>query len=71
MPKLEKVIDDIVAKAENKTAPRPIPIEMHLDSLESVKKGVEDFKAKSGGQLNILISTNLKQCSRSCVLSYC
>jgi hypothetical protein len=56
MPKLEKVIDDIVANAENESSERPVPIEMHLDSLESVRKGAEDFKAKSGGKLNILIS---------------
>jgi len=68
MLKLNKVIDDIMAKAENKTGPRPVPIEMHLDSLESVKKGAEDFMAKSGGKLNILISTNPKDCSRVCVV---
>ena len=55
MPKLEKVIDDIVSKAEAKGVPRPVGIEMHLDSLAGVRKGVEEFKAKSNGQLNILI----------------
>lgn len=29
---------------------------MHLDSLDSVRKGAEDFKKRSNGQLNILIN---------------
>lgn len=57
MSKLDGVIDDIVKNAQyNKDGPRPQPIEMHLDSLESVRKGAEDFKQKSGGKLNILIN---------------
>lgn len=57
MPKLEKVIDDIATNAQtNKDGPRPQGIEIHLDSLDSVRKGAEDFKAKSGNTLNILIN---------------
>lgn len=57
IPKLQGVIDDIVKKAEhNRDGPEPQPIEMHLDSLDSVRKGAEDFKQKSGGQLSILIN---------------
>ena len=57
MPKLEGVIEDIVKNAEyNKDGPRPQGVEIHLDSLESVRKGTGDFKQKSGGKLNILIN---------------
>ena len=56
MSKLDGIIDDIVKNAEhNKDGPRPQGVEMHLDSLESVRKGAEDFKQKSGAKLNILI----------------
>ncbi|WPH04845.1 hypothetical protein R9X50_00774200 [Acrodontium crateriforme] len=65
IPKLEKVIDDIVANptgeakdATFKTAqgvPRPVTIELHLDSLAGVRKGIAEFEAKSKGELNILI----------------
>lgn len=56
IPKLEKVINDIVDNAQiNKDGPRPQPIEIHLDSLDSVRKGAEDFKKKSGNKLNLLI----------------
>lgn len=53
IPKLEKVIDDIVQNATIKDAPRPKPLEIHLDSLDSVRKGAEEFKNQSK-QLNIL-----------------
>ena len=57
MKKLDGIIEDIVSNAQyNKDGPKPQPIEMHLDSLESVRKGAEDFKQKSGGKLNILIN---------------
>lgn len=57
MPKLDGVINDIVKNAKyNKDGPRPQPIQMELDSLDSVRKGAEDFKQKSGGKLNILIT---------------
>jgi len=57
MKKLDGVIEDIVKNAqENKDGPRPQPIELHLDSLEAVRKGAEDFKQKCGGQLSILIN---------------
>ena len=57
MPKLQKVLDDIEKNAQyNKDGPKPQPVEMHLDSLESVRKGAEDFKQRSGGKLNILIN---------------
>ncbi|KAF2483394.1 hypothetical protein BDY17DRAFT_339316 [Neohortaea acidophila] len=56
MKKLDGVIDDIVQNAQhNKDGPRPQAVEMHLDSLESVRKGVEAFKQQSGNKLNILI----------------
>ncbi|KAI5367770.1 Putative short-chain dehydrogenase/reductase SDR, NAD(P)-binding domain superfamily [Septoria linicola] len=55
IPKLEKVIQDIVDNATIKDAPRPKPLELHLDSLDSVRKGAEDFK-KQSSQLNILIN---------------
>lgn len=56
MAKLEKVIDDIVSNAQiNKDGPRPQGVEIHLDSLDSVRKGAEDFKKRSGNKLNILI----------------
>lgn len=56
MQKLENVIEDIVKNAENKSGPRPVAIEMHLDSLAGVRKGAEEFKREAGGKLNILIS---------------
>ncbi|KAF1987943.1 NAD(P)-binding protein [Aulographum hederae CBS 113979] len=56
MPKLEKVIEEIVSTAKyNKDGPRPQPIEIDLSSLDSVRKGAADFKSKSK-QLNILIN---------------
>ena len=56
IPKLDKVIEDILSNAEyNKDGPKPQGVEMHLDSLDSVHKGAEDFKTNSGGRLNILI----------------
>ncbi|CAK3769813.1 Hypothetical predicted protein [Lecanosticta acicola] len=54
IPKLNGIIDDIVTKATIKDAPRPEVLELHLDSLESVRKGAEEFKKRSS-QLNILI----------------
>lgn len=56
IPKLQKVIDEIVSSASSTETPRPEAVEMHLDSLESVRKGAEDFKQRSNGQLNILIN---------------
>lgn len=56
MKKLDGVIEDIVKNAQfNKDGPKPQPIELHLDSLEGVRKGVEEFKQKSTS-LNILIN---------------
>lgn len=54
IPKLNGIIDDIVSKATIKDAPKPEALEIHLDSLESVRKGAEEFKKRSS-QLNILI----------------
>lgn len=60
LPKLERVIDDIVSTAEyNRDGSRPQPIEMHLDSLASVRSAAEEVIVKSGGNLNILISTSV------------
>ena len=57
MKRLDGVIEDIVNNAQyNKDGPKPQAIEIHLDSLDSVRKGAEDFKEKSGGKLNILIN---------------
>lgn len=56
IPKLEKVIDGIVSSSTSKDTPRPESVEIHLDSLDSVRKGAEDFKQRSNGQLNILIN---------------
>ena len=55
IPKLEKIIEEIVANGQNKETPRPEATEIHLDSLDSVRKGAEDFKKRSN-QLNILIN---------------
>ncbi|EGP91023.1 uncharacterized protein MYCGRDRAFT_33694 [Zymoseptoria tritici IPO323] len=55
MPKLEKVIEDVVSKSSAKDIPRPQAIEIHLDSLESVRQGAEEFKKRANGQLNLLI----------------
>lgn len=55
--KLQGVIEDIVKNAQfNKDGPAPQMVELHLDSLEGVRKGAEEFKQKSGGKLNILIN---------------
>lgn len=52
----EKAIADITTTA-NLTATGSLQaVVMSLDSLDSVRKGAEDFLAKSGGQLNILIN---------------
>ena len=56
IPKLENLIDDIVTKADVKDVPRPQALEIHLDDLSSVRAGVETFKAKSNGQLSLLIN---------------
>lgn len=56
IPKLEKVIDNIVASSSLKDAPRPEALELHLDSLDGVREAAEDFKKRSNGQLNILIN---------------
>lgn len=66
MPKLEKVIDEIVASSEAKDGPRPRGIEMSLDSLASVRKGAEEFKKASAGKLNILcvhLACGIPSCS--------
>lgn len=55
IPKLQKVIDEIIAQASNKDTPRPEALEIHLDNLESVRKGAEEFQKRSN-QLNILIN---------------
>lgn len=56
MKKLDGVIENIVENAQfNKDGPKPQPIELHLDSLEGVRRGAEEFKSKSS-QLHILIN---------------
>lgn len=55
VPKLQRVIDDIVNKSESKGLQRPEALELHLDELASVRKAAEDFKKRSS-QLNMLIS---------------
>lgn len=54
--KLDSVISNIIAQATNKDTPKPEPLELHLDSLDSVRKAAEDFKVRSHGRLNILIN---------------
>lgn len=54
IPKLEQVIDDIVVKSALKDVPRPQVLEMHLDSLDSVRKAAAEFKQRSD-RLDILI----------------
>ncbi|EME46653.1 hypothetical protein DOTSEDRAFT_43130 [Dothistroma septosporum NZE10] len=55
VPKLQKVIEDLVSNGQNKDTPRPEALEIHLDSLQSVRAGAEEFKKRST-QLNILIN---------------
>ncbi|KAK4500217.1 hypothetical protein PRZ48_008404 [Zasmidium cellare] len=55
MPRLEKVTADMVAQASAKGCPRPIGVEMHLDSLASVKAGAQAIKAQTD-EVNILIN---------------
>ena len=56
VPKLNGVIENMVSQAKhNRDGVRPVPIQMELDSLDSVRRAAEDFKAKSSGQLHILI----------------
>lgn len=55
LPKLEKVINDIVEHAEIRDAPRPQPLELHLDSLDSVRSAVAQFR-KQSSQLHVLIN---------------
>ncbi|OQN96817.1 hypothetical protein B0A48_17377 [Cryoendolithus antarcticus] len=54
IPKLEKVVDDIVANGKLEGVPRPEILEMHLDSLDSVRKAAEEFKGRSD-RLDVLI----------------
>jgi len=50
----QKVVDDILAN--NKSDGKIELIEIDLNSLDSVRKGAEDFLKKSGGKLNLLIN---------------
>lgn len=43
-------------KSDNKAHPRPEVIELHLDDLSGVRSAAEEFKARCGGQLSILIN---------------
>lgn len=54
----ESVIEDIVSNATNKgsVGPRPELLELHLDSLSSVRKAADEFKSRFDGGLNILIT---------------
>ncbi|KAF2160344.1 hypothetical protein M409DRAFT_70507 [Zasmidium cellare ATCC 36951] len=57
MPKVEKVIDDIVhnSPSKDKKFPRPEAIEAHLDNLQSVRDAAKVIKSKVSS-LNILIN---------------
>ncbi|KAF2166477.1 hypothetical protein M409DRAFT_66528 [Zasmidium cellare ATCC 36951] len=55
MPKLEKVINDIVSHSSSKGYPRPIAIEMHLDNLVSVKAGAQVIKSLTD-KVDVLIN---------------
>ncbi|KAK4496686.1 hypothetical protein PRZ48_012668 [Zasmidium cellare] len=57
IPKLEKVIDGIIANSPSgdRAFPRPEPIELHLDSLQSVRDAAKLIKSKIS-TLNILIN---------------
>lgn len=54
MKRLAGVIDDIKAKATIKDAPEPQSLEMHLDSLDSVRKAAADFNSRFD-RLDVLI----------------
>ena len=54
MTKLAEVIEGVKAKATIKDAPEPHSVEIHLDSLVSVRKAAEEFKARFD-RLDILI----------------
>ncbi|OQO13354.1 hypothetical protein B0A48_01582 [Cryoendolithus antarcticus] len=56
IPKMDKIIEQIVSSSHVKDIPRPVAIEMHLDDLDSVRQGAKTFEEKSGGKLNILIN---------------
>ena len=60
MPKLEKVIEGIVA--EGKGGQRPDGVEMHMDSLSSIRRGAEEFQKRSKGKVNILINNAFSLC---------
>jgi NAD(P)-dependent dehydrogenase (short-subunit alcohol dehydrogenase family) len=58
VPKMEQVIDDIVAPGNSSYAPashpRPRPVEMHLDSFASVRKAADTVRSHTY-TLNIVI----------------
>jgi NAD(P)-dependent dehydrogenase (short-subunit alcohol dehydrogenase family) len=54
LKKTEAVVDGIVADGPCVGQPRPVILEMDLNSLDSVQRAADEFKAASQGQLNIL-----------------
>ncbi|KAF2170864.1 hypothetical protein M409DRAFT_63901 [Zasmidium cellare ATCC 36951] len=57
LSKMEDVIEEIVQKSPSKEKgfPRPVPIELHLDSLESVRSAATTIKSKTDS-LHLLIN---------------
>jgi NAD(P)-dependent dehydrogenase (short-subunit alcohol dehydrogenase family) len=55
VPKLEHVIDGIVSASRSTDVPRPIPVEMHLDSLASVRRAAASIRSQTG-TLSIIIN---------------
>jgi NAD(P)-dependent dehydrogenase (short-subunit alcohol dehydrogenase family) len=55
LEKGQKVVDQILSEKREGGGKIDL-VELELDSFESVKKGAEDFLARSGGRLNALIA---------------
>lgn len=54
MVKTEAVVDSIVSDGPSGGQPRPVILEMDLNSLDSVKRAADRFKVESQGRLHIL-----------------
>ncbi|GKT46786.1 retinol dehydrogenase 12 [Colletotrichum spaethianum] len=55
LEKGKQALEDIAGSENSDGKDALHVIQMSLDNLDSVRKGVQDFLAKSGGRLNILI----------------
>jgi NAD(P)-dependent dehydrogenase (short-subunit alcohol dehydrogenase family) len=69
IPKTQKVIADIVANAKREKDESVLEaVELHLDSLDGVRKGAEIILAKTEG-INILIENGVpRRCGRKCIV---